>query len=70
MTVIDDPPANPTHPTSDRRKDRGSPAATPTRTLRRRVATYVRNVARDRQPIVTLSEQVLSGIHNVHSVHR
>jgi len=70
MTVICEPPANPAHPTIDRRRDYGPPAPTPVRTLCRRIATYVRNAARDRQPMVTLSEQVLSDIHNVHSVHR
>ena len=70
MTIISLPPGNPAHTTIDRRTDYSSPAATPVRTLRRRLAESVRNAVRDRQPMVTLSEQVLSDIHNVHSVHR
>jgi hypothetical protein len=70
MTIIAIPPANPTHALTDRRDDRGSPAMPPIRTLRRRLATRVRDALRDRQPMATLSEQVLSDIHHVHSVHR
>ena len=70
MTITLNPPANPAPTATDRRKDCGSPAATPIRTFRRRLARYVRNATRDRQPMVTLSEQVLSDIHNVHSIHR
>ncbi len=46
------------------------PPAPSTRTRLRRLAARVRNAARDRQPLVTLSEQVLSDIRDVHSVHR
>ena len=70
MTLIAIPHANPTHALTGRRDDCDSPAVWPIRTLRRRLATWVRDVLRDRQPMSTLSEQVLSDIHNVHSVHR
>jgi len=70
MTIIAIPPANPTHALADHRDDCDSPTVPPIRTLRRRLATWVRDVLRDRQPMATLSEQVLSDIHNVHSVHR
>ena len=69
MTITFNPPANAAH-TADRRNECGSPAATPTPTLRRRLAGHVRDAMRDHQPMVTLSEQALSDIHNVHSVHR
>ena len=69
MTITAIPRANPTDFLTDRRDDSDSPAA-PIRTLRRRLATWVRDVLRDRQPMATVSEQVLSDIHNVHSVHR
>jgi len=69
MTITAIPRANPTDLPTDRRDDSDSPAA-PIRTLRRRLATWVRDVLRDRQPMATVSEQVLSDIHNVHSVHR
>ena len=70
MTIICIPPTNPAETTIERRNDCGPPAPTPVRTLRRRLATRVRRAVRDRQPMVTLSEQVLSDIHNVHSLHR
>lgn len=70
MTIIAIPPANPTHALTDRRDGCDPRAVPPIRTLRRRLATWVRDVLRDRQPMPTLSEQVLSDIHNVHSVHR
>lgn len=69
MTITAIPSAHRTHALTHHRDDADSPAA-PIRTLRRRLATWVRDVLRDRQPMATLSEQVLSDIHNVHSVHR
>ncbi len=71
MTIVLNPAANPAHTTN--RPDCDSPTAapaTPHRTLRRRLATSVRNAVRDRQPTQPISELVLSGIRNVHSVDR
>jgi hypothetical protein len=70
MTIIGIPPANPPLTTIDRRTDRPTPTTTPIRTMRHRLAKYVRNAVRDRQPVVTLSERVLTDIHHVHSLHR
>jgi hypothetical protein len=70
MTITLIPPTNAAHAVANRRQDSHSQAATPNRTLRRRLGRYVRNAVRDRQPMVTVSEQVLSDIHNVHSIHR
>ena len=70
MTLVDIRPAHPTHALTDRRDDCESPAVPPTRMWRRRLAAWVGDVRRDRQPMATLSEQVLSDIHNVHAVHR
>jgi hypothetical protein len=70
MTITLNPLTNAAHTAADRRQNCRSQAATPTRTLRRRLGRYVRNAVRDRQPMVTVSEQVLSDIHNVHSIHR
>ena len=70
MTITFNPPANAAHTVTDRRNDYGSPPATATSTLRRRLARRVRNAIRDHQPMITLSEQALSDIRNVHSVHR
>ena len=70
MTITINPPTHAAHTASSRRQDCGGRAATANPTLRRRLARYVRNVVRDRQPLVTVSEQVLSDIHNVHSIHR
>ena len=69
MTITAISPVNPTHALTDRRDDFEAPAA-PIRTVRRRLATWIGDVLRDRQPLATLSEQVLSDIHNVHSVNR
>jgi len=69
MTITAIPHANPADFLTNRRDDSDSPAA-PIRTFRRRLAIWVRDVLRDRQPMATVSEQVLSDIHNVHSVHR
>jgi hypothetical protein len=69
MTIIGIPSANPAPAIADRRDGRRWSKA-PIRTLARRLAPWIRTAVRDRQPMVTLSEQVLSDIHNVHSVHR
>jgi hypothetical protein len=70
MTIIFDPPTRAAHTATHRRQDCPERAATAIPTLRGRLARYLRNVVRDRQPLVTVSEQVLSDIHNVHSIHR
>jgi hypothetical protein len=70
MTIVDIPSANPARTPIDRRTDCASSPTALVRAWRRQLATYVRNAARDRQPVVTLSERVLSEIHHVHSVHR
>ena len=70
MTIALNPPTNTAHTVADRRRDYRSQAATPIPTIHRRLGRYIRNVVRNRQPMVTLSEQVLSDIHNVHSIHR
>jgi hypothetical protein len=69
MTITLNPPTNAAHRVADRRQDCHSQAATPIPTMRRLVR-YVRDVVRNRHPMVTVSEQVLSDIHNVHSIHR
>jgi hypothetical protein len=69
MTIIGIPPANPAHAIAVRRDGRRWPKA-PIRTLPRRLATWIGTAVRDRQPMVTLSEQALADIHNVHSVSR
>lgn len=70
MTIVAIAPTNPPHTAIDGRKDCGSPTTTPIRMLRRRLATYIRDAVHDRQPVVTLSERVLSDIDHVHSLHR
>jgi len=70
MTVTLNPPTNAAHTVAHRRQDCRSQAATPIPTIHRRLGRYVLNVVRNRQPMVTVSEQVLSDIHNVHSIHR
>jgi len=67
ITTIPCPPA---HAVADRRLTSRSAAVTPIRTLRRRLATRLGDARHDRQPMVTLSEQAIANIHNVHSVHR
>ena len=70
MTITLNPPTNTAHTVGNRRQNYRSQAATLIPTIHRRLGRYVRNVVRNRQPMVTVSEQVLSEIHNVHSIHR
>jgi hypothetical protein len=70
MTIVAIPQANPPLTAIEGRKDCGSPTTTPVSMLRRRLTAHIRNAIQDHQPVLTLSERVLSDIDHVHSLHR